>query len=276
MSFGTSNTNTELIDEQKVKKQENQKEKLKSAKFFLSSVLAISGSIILLSQLAPIGISLLSAKVRENSNNNIKDPATSQEMAPAKNELPYYDPGISYFQNIIQHVSPDYNPEIASAANNANSQIYIDEDYSDTMYLSIPSIGINNVPITPNVDSYDEKVYDNALKKGLAHFKGTVIPGDGGGNSFIYGHSAVDSWFQANQNNVETVFSKLENTEIADTVTITKNGEDLEYVIQKIKVIDPKDFEVIIGTPGKETITLMTCTPNGIGTQRLIVIAERV
>jgi LPXTG-site transpeptidase (sortase) family protein len=150
----------------------------------------------------------------------------------------------------------------------------VNEDYDSPMTLTIESIGISDINITPNVDSLNEEVYNEALKDGLAHFKGTPLPGDGG-NSFVYGHSAVDSFFSNHPDDPETIFSRLEKVEIADTITIKKDGKILTYVVQKKKITEPDNFDVIVGTSRKETVTLMTCWPLGIGSKRLIVIGER-
>ena len=49
----------------------------------------------------------------------------------------------------------------------------------------------------------------------------------------------------------------------------------MEYVVRRKKIIEPEDFSVLQPTGDKETVTLMTCWPLGIGTKRLIVVAER-
>jgi len=142
------------------------------------------------------------------------------------------------------------------------------------MYLDIESIGIKNIKITPNVDSENEKVYDQYLKTGVAHFKGTPLPGDGG-NSFIYGHSAIESFFSNHSNNPETIFSKLDGIDIGQEVTVKKDDKVLEYIVRNKKIVSPDDFSILQPTNNKETITMMTCWPLGIGTKRLIIIAER-
>lgn len=256
--------------------QPDQRQRVKRAKYVLSFLLATCGVVILGSQLGPLAVSYAKGKILEAQLSSIKDPATAQELAQADSDLPYYDPGLSYFQNVIMHISPDYvaGASTGPGGNNSQTRVKIDREYSSTMKLSIPNLEIYDVPITPNVDSFDEDVYDEALNRGLAHFLGTAIPGDGG-NSFIYGHSTVDSFFNSNENYAPTIFSKLESAEISDKITIEKDGKILEYAILKKKITNPDDFQVLSGIPGKETVTLMTCWPNGIGSQRLIIIAER-
>ncbi|MEA3357214.1 MAG: sortase [Patescibacteria group bacterium] len=251
--------------------------KIRTAKYVLSSFLALTGFFILGTQLYPLGHSYIKGKLMEAKQEGLKDPSPETELNPENSDLPYYDPGMSYFQNLVQHISTS---QVAGATsfptnNQESAQAVVDESYSNEMKISMPSIGIENVPITPNVDSIDENVYNQSLKKGLAHFKGTPLPGDGG-NSFIYGHSAIDSFFSSHTEYAETILTKLENIEISDTIVIEKDGKKLEYTVQKKKITEPEDFEVLSGILNKETITLMTCWPLGVGSKRLIVIGELI
>jgi LPXTG-site transpeptidase (sortase) family protein len=270
--------NTEIADEQD--EELNQEflrwKRRRATKYLISTFLALTGFLILASQLVPLGYSYLEGTLLQRQTRSIQDPTPSHNLDPKDTDLPYYDPGVSYFQNLIEHIG-------AAGVAGANTQglykprenpVTVDETYSQPMYLTIESIGIQDMNTTPNVDSLEEDVYNKALKNGLAHFKGTPLPGDGG-NSFIYGHSAVDSFFSRHPDDPETIFSRLENIEIADTITIKKDGKILTYVVQKKKITEPDNFDVIVGVSRKETVTLMTCWPLGIGSKRLIVIAER-
>ncbi len=143
------------------------------------------------------------------------------------------------------------------------------------MYISIEAIEIKDIRIAPNVESTNEEIYDRFLKYGLAHFKGTPLPGDGG-NSFIYGHSAVISFFNRHSNLPETIFTKLEDIDIGDTVVINKEDTTLSYIVRNKKIVSPDDFSILKTQGDKETVTLMTCWPLGVGTKRLVVVAERV
>ncbi|MBN2100931.1 sortase [Candidatus Dojkabacteria bacterium] len=271
-----NNHNTTVTDQSLDENEEYiRMQKARQAKYLVSFLLAITGFIVLGAQLGPLASSYVKGKIIEKGLESIKDPTTESELSPEDADLPYYDPGLSYFQNLVQHISPGY---VAGASTDPNhpqptQNITVDENYSKDMKMSIPSIGISDVTITSNVDSFNESVYNKALKRGLAHFKGTPLPGDGG-NSFIYGHSAVESFFSRHPNYEETIFSRLENIEIADTFMIKKDGKTLEYTVQKKKIADPDNFDVISGIEGKQTVTLMTCWPLGIGSQRLIVIGE--
>jgi LPXTG-site transpeptidase (sortase) family protein len=261
---------------EEIAKEQSRENRVRRMKYVISALFAFSGIAILGTQLLPLARSYITGKIMESQVESIKNPTPLQDLDPQDADLPYYDPGLSYFQNLIMHISPDYVAGTSTGPDGTGTTATakIDKTYKTDMILSIPQIDINNIIITSNVDSFDEKVYNAALKRGLAHFLGTSVPGDGG-NSFIYGHSTVDSFFSNHQNLPETIFTKLENAEIADTVTIVRDGKTLEYSVQKKKIVDPNDFKVLTGEHGKETITLMTCWPLGVGSQRLIVIAER-
>jgi LPXTG-site transpeptidase (sortase) family protein len=270
--------NTQIADptDEEVNEGYRQWRRIRTAKYVISSTLALVGLLILGSQLGPLGVSYVEGMLLEQQTTSIKDPAPAQELTPDSGDLPYYDPGVSYFRNLIAHIGTASVAGVSSDGIYPDQQtlVQVDSTYSTPMKIFIPSIGISDITITPNVDSLNEKTYNAALKNGLAHFLGTPIPGDGG-NSFIYGHSAVESFFSRHPDNPETIFSRLEKIEIADTVSIERDGKTLTYVVQKKKISEPNNFDVILGATDKETITLMTCWPLGIGSKRLIVIAER-
>jgi len=73
----------------------------------------------------------------------------------------------------------------------------------------------------------------------------------------------------------ETIFSRLNNIDIGQDVIVTKDKETYTYVVRNKKIVAPDDFSILRTQNNKETVTLMTCWPLGIGTKRLVVVAER-
>jgi sortase A len=67
----------------------------------------------------------------------------------------------------------------------------------------------------------------------------------------------------------------LGNIDIGQEVDIKKDEKVLKYVVRSKKIVSPDDFSILEEQNNKETITMMTCWPLGIGTKRLIVVAER-
>lgn len=243
----------------------------------ISWIFGIVGSIILLSQGIPLLNSYVQGKIQVEKQELMKDPLPQSYKEYIENEFAYYDPGKSYFENLSKNADSlqyqglfTYDPTTKSS-----KEVIVDRNYNKNMYLSIPNIEINNIRITPNVESSNESVYDKYLKFGLAHFQGTPLPGDGG-NSFIYGHSAVQSFFSKHSNLPETIFTKLENIDIGDMVEITREEEVYKYIVRNKKIVSPEDFSILKTQGDKETVTLMTCWPLGAGIKRLVVVAERI
>jgi LPXTG-site transpeptidase (sortase) family protein len=248
--------------------------KIKNIRYIISAFCAITGIIILTSQLLPLSVSFIKGKYYEWKENALAAPVPQEYKDEHMKEFGY-DPGQSYFKNLLANAginyseTTTYDPETKQMV-----AINIDQDYSTPMQITIESVGIYSIKLQPNVQSQDEKVYNQALKVGVAHFKGTPLPGDGG-NSFIYGHSSVSSFFNINPNNPEVIFSRLENAETGQKVIIKRDDKELTYTIRTKKIVDPNDLSILQPQNYKETVTLMTCWPLGIGSKRLILIAER-
>ncbi len=248
--------------------------KVKRTKTFISLFLAFGGLAVIASQVIPLLGSYIDGVIAQKRVDIKVEPVPESYKKYIEDEFAYYDPGMSYFANLSEQigvlgVSTTYN-----SATKTQKAIKVDTSYKKDMYITIRSIGINRIKISSNVESADEKVYNQFLKSGVAHFKGTPIPGDGG-NSFIYGHSAVEAFFRRHQDYPETIFSRLDGIDIGQDVEIEKDGQLLRYVVRSKKIVDPTDFTVLQTNRDKENVTLMTCWPLGIGTKRLIVTAER-
>lgn len=241
----------------------------------ISSLLAITGIILLGSQLFPLAGSFIQGRIYEIKAGILAAPIPDSHKEFIQGELAYYNPGQSYFQNLFAKVSGDQSTsQTYDPITKQLKPVVIDKEYDKDMRITIKDIGIRDIKISSNVESRDEKVYNLFLKSGLAHFKGTPLPGDGG-NAFIYGHSAVPSFFDRNRDLAETIFSRLENIDVGAEVIVKKDGKELKYIVRSKKIVEPSDFSVLQSQGDKETLTMMTCWPLGIPSKRLIVVAER-
>ena len=251
--------------------------KIRKMRVLISLSLAVLGLLVVAGQALPLIKSYIDGVIAQKRAEAMAEPVPESYKTYIENEFAFYDPGQSYFSNLSKQFSI-LGVSIASTNSSTTNPLYsnvkIDQTYNKEMRITIPSVGIQNIKISPNVESDDEKVYNSFLKSGVAHFKGTPLPGDGG-NSFIYGHSAVESFFSKHKDYPETIFSRLENIEIGEEVIITRDEETLKYVVRNKKIVPADDFSVLQPKLNKETVTLMTCWPLGIGTKRLIVVAER-
>lgn len=127
--------------------------------------------------------------------------------------------------------------------------------------IDIPAIGIDNLPF------YHGTSY-KTLNKGLGHFERSSIP-IGGENtrSVITGHSGVQN---------QVLFTDIRNLKEKDLFFINILGERLAYEIESFEEVLPESVEKVQITPKKDEVTLLTCTPPGINTYRLLVNGRRI
>lgn len=142
-----------------------------------------------------------------------------------------------------------------------------DPNYS----IVIPKIGANS-RILANIDASKEKVYLDALNKGVAHALGTAFPGEGG-HIFLFAHSTDYFWNVGTYNAVFYLLSKLEKN---DEVDVFYKGQRYLYRVIDRKIVDPSQVEFITRKTNKEFLTLQTCWPPGTTLKRLLVFAVRV
>ncbi len=67
------------------------------------------------------------------------------------------------------------------------------------------------------------------------------------------------------------MFTRLDEMKIGDLFYIEVMGETLGYEVDRITVINPDDTSQLKIVPGEDRVTLMTCTPYGVNTQRLLI-----
>jgi sortase A len=176
-----------------------------------------------------------------------------------------------YTANLVKNLSE------TSKALGINDNSVSDEVLNKTgeMKLSIPRLKIQDMPVKINVNSYNEKDYMPILDYALAHFKGTSLPSYPG-NTFVYGHSTNELIARSRPNSPQVAFTFLNRVEIGDEISIELEGKIHRYALQRSRIVEPEDISPIFGNNSKETLTLMTCWPPGIGEKRLILVAEQI
>lgn len=109
---------------------------------------------------------------------------------------------------------------------------------------------------------------EDSLLRGAGHLEGTHLPvGGAGTRSVITAHRGLAS---------ATMFTNLNHVKEADTFTVEVLGEVLVYQVFDIQVIDPDDSGSLKAVAGEDLVTLITCTPLGINTQRILVTGKRI
>lgn len=134
--------------------------------------------------------------------------------------------------------------------------------------IVIPKIGAN-AKVLSNVDPSDERIYLEALKKGVAHAAGTSFPGEGS-HIFLFAHSTDYFW---NVGLYNAVFYLLYKLEKGDEIDLFYQGKRYVYQVIGKNIVNPSQVEYLTRKSNKEFLTLQTCWPPGTTLQRLLVFA---
>ncbi len=109
---------------------------------------------------------------------------------------------------------------------------------------------------------------DEAMRTGAGHLYGTALPvGDTGARPVLSTHTGLRS---------ATLFDRLSDVKVGDMFYVDVYGETLAYEVTSIDVITPDQIEALAPVPGKDLVTLMTCTPYAVNSHRLLVTGERI
>lgn len=127
-------------------------------------------------------------------------------------------------------------------------------------YITIDKINLE-LPIYHGTD-------DDVLSMAVGHLQGSSLPvGGKGTHTIVSAHRGLPS---------ATLFTNLDHMEIGDTFEITVLDRTVTYQVDQIKTVDPTDTADLVIKDGNEYCTLLTCTPYGINTHRLLVRGVRV
>ncbi|MFH1280190.1 MAG: sortase [Candidatus Beckwithbacteria bacterium] len=135
--------------------------------------------------------------------------------------------------------------------------------------IDIPKIKAKS-QVQVNVNAGNKKEYEKALKEGIAHVRGTMLPGMGGGVT-LFAHSTD---LLANVGRYNAVFYKLDELVVGDEVVVWFLGEKYEYRVVGSFVTEASNVEVFKQSKDEEKLFLVTCTPRGTTKKRLVVEAE--
>lgn len=106
------------------------------------------------------------------------------------------------------------------------------------------------------------------LEKGAGHLEGSHLPvGGEGTRTVVTAHRGLAT---------STLFTNLDQVKVGDRFQLVVLGEVLTYEVRETKVIAPDDTDTLRAEPGRDLATLITCTPLGINTHRIVVTGERV
>ena len=168
-----------------------------------------------------------------------------------------WDAAVEYNQRLLDRVSMTMLPD------------EMREDYSSALlstgsqvmgFVEIPTIGVT-LPILHGTDT-------TTLSTAIGHLEWSSLPvGGESTHCVISGHRGLPS---------SELFTNIDRLELGDTFMFHVLGETLTYRVDNIAVVDPYDYALLTIEEGKDYATLVTCTPYGINSHRLLVRGTRV
>ena len=154
----------------------------------------------------------------------------------------------AYSQEGLLAASKDYDNQLNRAGNGIMG------------YVEIPKISVN-LPIYHGTEN-------DSLERGIGHLLGSSLPvGGESTHSILSGHSGMAS---------QKMFTDLEQLIIGDVFYLHVLDETLAYQVVEINTVLPYDTSLLGIAPGEDLCTLVTCTPYGVNTHRLLVRGSRI
>ena len=172
-----------------------------------------------------------------------------RELARAYNEA--ITPGTAadtYSKAALEKASVDYDSQLNPGGNGIMG------------YVEIPKISVN-LPIYHGTEAV-------TLERGIGHLLGSSLPvGGKSTHSVVSAHRGLPT---------AVLFTHLDRMEVGDTFHFTILDRTITYEVDEIRIVEPNDVGLLRIEKGKEYCTLLTCTPYGINTQRLLVRGHQV
>ena len=171
--------------------------------------------------------------------------------------------------SLVFDAAEAYNAQLASLDYPLREYSELETAYDETLditgtgmlgYLRIPKIN-QELPVYHGTS-------DTVLNVAAGHFQGTSFPiGGKNTHSVVSAHRGLPT---------ATLFTYLDRLEIGDTFSFTILDREVTYEVDQIRIVEPNDVELIQIEEGKSYCTLLTCTPYGINTQRLLVRGHQI
>ena len=163
------------------------------------------------------------------------------------------------YENILNSYDIGKFKQIKKDAINYNKVLNVNNE-GMIGYLSIDKIRVE-IPIYHGTSN-------ETLNSFVGHVEGTSLPiGGKGTHSVLSAHRGLPS---------AKLFSDLDRLELGDTFKITVLDEVLTYEVDKISIVKPNNSKELKIDKNNDYVTLLTCTPYGINTHRLLVRGKRV
>lgn len=193
---------------------------------------------------------------RKHQSRAVADYAEEVEQLSDADYQTYFDAADAYNRQLNTTPNAFYKPDLVSGYAQT-----LDISGTGIMgYITIPKISVE-LPIYHSTD-------EGVLQVAAGHLEGSSLPvGGAGTHAVISAHRGLPS---------AKLFTNLDELEVGDRFTITVLNRVLTYEVDQISIVLPTEVDQLLPTEGMDYVTLMTCTPYGINTHRLLVRGKRV
>lgn len=176
------------------------------------------------------------------------DPATYKRM---------WEEAVEYNRNLVGRLNPFY----LSDAEKEHYMSVLDISGTGMMgYINIPKINVE-LPLYHTVD-------ESVLQVAVGHIEGSSLPvGGESTHCVVSGHRGLPS---------AKLLTNLDRMEEGDTFILQILDETLVYEVDQIRIVDPDNLDDLHIIEGMDLCTLVTCTPYGVNSHRLLVRGHRV
>ena len=202
----------------------------------------------------PVALRALNADVLQSQAEQI-----SASLAPAIREGAAERPlaqARAMNEELAARPEPTFGPDAAPQGYDAWHPL----DDEAIARLDIPALNLS-LPVFSGTS-------DTVLSRGVGHLPGSSLPvGGASSRCVIAGHTLYRD---------TRLFDDIPKLQPGDTVELTSCAGTLHYEVRETSVIEPTDTSALAIEPGHDLLTLLTCYPPGVITQRLLVTCERV
>lgn len=163
----------------------------------------------------------------------------------------------------------DYNQSLLHRPND-----FLLSDEQQEIYKSLLDFGVNGIMGYIEIPMIDVMlpIYhgtkESVLQIAVGHLDWTSLPvGGAGSHCVVSGHRGLPS---------ARLFTDLDKLKVGDVFMLHVLNEILTYEIDQILIVEPQDTDPLLIEPGKDLCTMITCTPYGINSHRMLVRGHRI
>ncbi len=215
-----------------------------------------------------VGLLMIAYPFASNYFNRLEQDKVIQSQAKVVSETPAKD------LSAHMQAAEEYNARLLSGSTyvvdpfDPSTQTATNEEYLSCLNLN--GDGVMGTISIPSIDvslSISHGTSGDEMNHGVGHVVNTSLPvGGASTHCVLAGHTGLPS---------AIIFDKLDKLQKGDYFVIEVLGEEHAYKVYKTEVVLPEDSSSLSVAEGQDLVTLVTCTPYGVNSHRLLVHAKR-